>query len=881
MKPDRWFQRWLRLLPLDFRSDYGADIEQVFRDQRREAARRGRPALVRVWAKNIVGLLAIGPREHAAQLRQDVRYALRGLRRTPGFTAVAMLTLALGIGANTAIFSIVHEVLLAPLPYGAPDDLVSVTNDWGGAEGAALSNPEYMDYAEQSRTLDIAATAQLAVNITGGAGDPERIGAGVVTVNTLEVLGVRPAVGRSFRAEEESDGRDNVVLLSYRLWQRRFAGDPGAVGQTISIDGVPHDVIGVLPADFLLPLDFGAERRVDMLIPLTLDRAAPRNRRGGHFLVSVARLRAGATLQAARADMEAVVSRLVALYPEEHDQGPYFRLALTPLRQNLLGDARPVLYLLASAVCLVLLIACANVASLLLARSEARRRELAVRSALGASRFRVARQLMTEAFVLSVAGAAAGLLVALWLQQLVVTIDGATLPRIDRVRLSIPVLACAGVTGIAAGVIFGLIPAFQSARARIDDALRLGVRGTGTAARRTLVVVQVSLAVVLLVAAGLLTKSFARVVSVPSGLNPAGVLTLRVSLPPSRYPSRPELTAYFSRLLGRLRVLPGVAAAGAASGLPLAIASGDWGFDIEGRPQVNGRRPGAADWYVVTGGYFEALDIGLARGRLPADSDHGGAPPVVFLNETAARKFFPEQDPVGKRVRLSSTTGGEQPWRTIAGIVGDVRTLGLDQETRTEIYIPYDQFQHFAAGVQARAMTIVLKTASGNPLGLSGAVREELHAIDPEIAVAQLRDMTTVLSGSVADRRLNMILVGAFGLLALVLASIGLYGVMAFQVVRRTREVGVRLALGASRSEVLMLVIGQGMRLVASGLVIGLVLAALVTSAMSGLLFGVSTRDVAVFLSVPLLLILIGLMACYLPARRAMAVDPAIALRAE
>jgi predicted permease len=881
MKPDRSFRRWLRLLPFDFRSDYGADIEQVFRDQRREAALRGRPALARVWAENLVGLLAIGPREHAAQLWQDVRYALRGLRRTPGFTAVAVLTLALGIGANTAIFSVVHAVLLAPLPYGTPDDLLSVTNDWGGAEGAALSNPEYMDYAEQSRTLDIAATAQLAVNITGGAGDPERIGAGVVTVNTLEVLDVRPVVGRSFRAEEESDGRDNVVLLSYRLWQRRFAGDPGAVGGTISIDGVPRHVIGVLPADFLLPLDFGAERRVDALIPLTLDRAAPRNRRGGHFIVSVARLRPGATLQAARADMDAVVSRLVALYPEEHDQGPYFRLSLTPLRQNLLGDARPVLYLLASAVGLVLLIACANVASLLLARSEARRRELAVRSALGASRFRVARQLMTEAFVLSLAGAAAGLLVALWLQQLVVTVDGATLPRIDRVRLSIPVLASAAVTGIAAGVIFGLIPAFQSSRARIGDALKVGARGTGTAARRTLVVAQVSLAVVLLVAAGLLTKSFARLVSVPSGLNPAGVLTLRVSLPPSRYPSRADLTAYFTSLMGRLRVLPGVTTAGAASGLPLAIASGDWGFDIEGRPQVNGRRPGAADWYVVTGGYFEALGIGLAQGRLPADSDRADMPLVVFLNGTAARKFFPGGDPIGKRVRLSSTTGGEQPWRTIAGIVGDVRTLGLDQETRTEIYIPYDQFQHFAAGVQARAMTIVLKTATGNPLGLSGAVREELRAIDPEIAVAQMRDMTAVLSGSVADRRLNMILVGAFGLLALVLAAIGLYGVMAFHVVRRTREVGVRLALGASRREVLMLVIRQGMRLVATGLAIGLAVAAMVTAPMSGLLFGVSTRDVAVFLGVPLLLIPIGLMACYLPARRAMAIDPAIALRAE
>jgi putative ABC transport system permease protein len=582
--------------------------------------------------------------------------------------------------------------------------------------------------------------------------------------------------------------------------------------------------------------------------------------------------------------MDAIIGPLIKEYPDQHVQGN-FGIAVAPLRQALLGDARPIVLFLAAAVGLLLLIACANVANLLLARGETRRRELAVRTALGATRGRLARQLLTESCLLSIAGAAAGLFVAFLLQRLVITIDPFTLPRLDHVRLSPSVLGFAAAIGCATGILFGLVPAFQVSRTGASEGLKDGARG-GTegaraAARRALVVCQVSIAIVLIVAAGLLTKSFARVVGTPSGLDPDGVLTLRLSVPASRYPGLAEVTSFFDRALDRVRSLPGVSVAGAASGLPLSIGSGDWSFDIEGRPRVNGRRPGAADWYVVTPGYFEALGITVVRGRLPAESDTEGAPPVVFINETTARTLFPDDQAIGKRVRFGGSTFEQQPWRTIAGIVGDVRTHGLDQPLRTEVFFPHRQFLHFSPGAQARAMTLAIKTPGAAPTSLTSAVRAELRGIDPEVAAADVRDMASVVSGSVADRRLQMVLVGAFGVLALVLAAVGLYGVMAFHVVQRTREMGVRLALGASRADVLRLVVSQGMRLVLIGLGIGTSAAFVLTRPMADLLYDVSPQDAAVFGLAPLLLAAVGLLACYIPARRATRVDPVVALRAE
>lgn len=876
----RLFRALLRLLPFDFRADYGRDLERTFHEQRRDTP--GAAGQARVWAGTIAALVSIGPREHLIQLRQDVVYALRGMRRNPGFVLVAGLTLALGTGVNAAIFSVVHAVLLKPLPYSTPERLVTVTNRWDGTASAGLSDPEYLDYAEQSRSLDIAAMARGLVTVTGGAGEPERIGAVSVTSNTFRVLGRQPALGRGFDADDERPGSVSVIL-SNALWRERFGGDPAIIGRTVHVLGTPRTVVGVLPPDLVLPVNLVASAPAGVILPLRLDRAASRHQRGAHYLTGIARLNPGATLASASAEMDGIIARLAAQYPDEHDQGN-FGINVDPMREAVLGDSRPVLMLLGGAVGLVLLLACANVANLMMARGESRRRELSVRAALGASRFRMARQLVTEALLLSLAATAAGLLVARWMLAVIVASGPDALPRLADVSLNSTVLFFAAGLALFTTLLFGVLPAWQLSRAPAGEALKDGSRGGSSGARahvrRALVVCQVALAVVLLVGAGLLLKSFARLLSVPSGVDPEGVLTAQISAPAARYPGLPEVVSFYSRLLERLSALPGVEVAGASSGLPLAVMSGDWGFDIEGRGRVNGRRPGAADWYVVTPGYFEALRIPVVAGRGPQPSDTGASPPVIFINEASARTMFPGQDPVGKRVQLSRSRGFEQPWRTIAGVVSDVRQRGLDQPARTEMYIPYTQFLHFMPNQQARSMTVVLRSALA-PEQLVSAVRGELRQIDPEVPVAEARPMTDVMARSVANRRLNVLIIGAFAVLAIVLAAVGVYGVMAYDVLQRTREIGIRVALGASRSSVLSLVLLQGMRLVLVGAALGLGAAGLLSGSVSQLLFEVGPRDVAVFASVALLLTTAGAVASYIPAWRATRVDPLAALRTD
>jgi putative ABC transport system permease protein len=881
VRSDRWFRRLLRILPLDFRADYGREMEQVFREQRREAAERGMGSVLRVWLQTAAAMVAIGPREHAAQLGQDVRYALRGMRANPGFTAVAVLTLALGIGVNTAIFSIAYAVMLRPLPYHEPDALVSVWNRWDGVPAASLSDPEYLDYSERSRALSIAVTSGAAMNLSGDGAEAERVSGALVTANAFDLLGVGPAIGRAFRSDEERGDGARVVILTHGLWQRRFNGDPLVIGKTLSVNGEVCDIVGVAPRGFLFPFEFGVEDRVQILMPLGLDRAAARNKRGGHYLQPFGRLNPGATLAGARSEMDGIIASLKREYPDQFTQGN-FGVALSPLRKDVLGDATPVLAVLAGAVALVLLMACANVASLLLARGEARRRELALRTALGASRFRLVRQMLTEAWLLSGAGAAAGLLVTVWCQRLVVGVAPRALPRVAESSLGGPVLACALVLGVSAGLLFGIIPALQISRTGAAGSLKDGARGTAgrSGARRTLVVAQVSIAVVLLVGAGLLIKSFAKLMSVDSGFTTERVLTLGVALPEPRYPGRPEVTGYFERLLVGMRSLPGVQSAGAASGLPLAVASGDWSFDVEGRPLVNNKHSGAADWYVVTPGFFETLGIRIVRGRGPMPGDTAASQPVLIVNETTARTLFRSEDPIGKRVRFSRSRGFEQPWRTIVGIIADVRQRGLDSPARPEVFFPHAQFQHFSPNAQARAMNVVLKTPA-DPESLTAMVRDQVRRLDPDVPAAEIRTMDRIVTTSTRDRRLNVILVGAFGALALLLAIVGLYGVMAFQVTQRTREMGVRMALGASRRDVLGLVVRQGLGLVTAGLGAGLVAAAVLSRSIATLLFEVSPRDLSIFAAVSVILFLAGALASYLPARRATRVDPVVALRGD
>ena len=880
MSQTRLFRRLLRLLPFDFRADYGREMEQVFREQQREAG--GRLARTAVWMHAIADLAAIGPREHLMQLQQDLRYALRGMRRNPGFVAVAVVTLALGIGTNTAMFSVVHAVLLRPLPYADPDRLVALYNRMDGNPELALSDPEYLDYAERTRTLAVAATAVNFVNLTGGTIESERVLGGIVTTNAFDVLGVQPALGRSFRPEDAAPGAPRAVILTDRLWKRRYHADPAIVGTTIMVNGDRQEVVGVMPASFTLPAEFGSDQPVSMLLPLTLDAAAPRSRRGGHYLAAIARLKPGVALEAASADMAGVIAGLKREYPEQHTQ-PNWGILLRPLRADLVGPSRPILLTLVAAVGLVLLMTCANVANLLLARGEVRRRELSVRTALGASRFRLVRQLLTEACVLALAGAALGLLVAAACQRLVLMIDPTTLPRVADMRLSVPVLLFTIALAIGTGLVFGLIPAVQISREDVNEALTAGGRaatgGLRGRVRATLVVAQVAVAVALLVAAGLVVRSFVNLVRVPSGIRADHVLTMRVSLPTVRYPSQRDVGVFFDALLDRIRALPGAHIAGAATGLPLSVASGDWSFDVDGRAIEGRRHFGAADWYAITPGYFEALGIRLVNGRLPQRSDDADAAvPVLFLNETAARSFFPAGDALGQRLKVSGAAA--QPWRTVAGIVGDVRHRGLDRPARPEMFFPLAQFRHFSPGSQARALTVVVRTAI-EPMALAPALRAALREQDAEVPPAQQRDMTTVVSASVADRRLTMLLMGGFGALALLVAAVGVYGVMAYHVVQRTREMGVRLALGASPDDVLALVVGQGMRLVAIGLAIGVAAAIAFSGGLRQMLFAVGPRDTATLIAAPAALGAIALVACVIPARRATRVDPAIALRVE
>jgi putative ABC transport system permease protein len=879
---DRWFRRLLRLLPSDARADYGSEMARVFREQRRDAMHAGRAGALRLWGQTIADLLAVGPREHLAQTTQDVRYALRGMRRNVSFVAVAILTLALGIGANTAIFSVVDTVLLRPLPFRDPDGLVAVWNCWDGNPSAALSDPEYLDYAEQSRTMTIAAASGRAVNVSGGIGDPERVAAAAISVNALDVLGTPPALGRGFRVEDAIQGAPPVTILSDGFWRRRFGADPSIVGNTISINGVAAQVVGVMRAGVAMPNEIRSTTRAELYVPAVFNTAAPRARRGGHYLQAFARLQPGTSRQAASAEMDAILRPLMARYPDEHDQGN-FGIVVRPLGEDLVGDSRPVLAVLAGAVGLMLLLACANVANLILARGAARRRELAVRAALGASRFRMFRQLLTESAILSLAGAAAGLLVAYWSQRTLVALGGNALPRLDQLSFDGTVFVFAGGLAIGTTVLFGLLPAFQTARSGHSHSLNDGDRGaiSGRARlRRALVVCQVSAAVVLMVAAGLLIKSFVRLTSVPGGFDAANLLTMRLSLPASKYPGREDVAAYFTRVTNEVSALPGVRSAAAGTGLPLAAASGDWSFDIEGRPRIGTRYPGAADWYLVTPGYFETLGVPLKRGRLPVASDDSTASPVVIINETTARTLFANDDPIGRRIRFSRGTGAEQPWRTIVGIVGDVRFRGLDTPPRPEAFMPYEQFIPFSAGGQARTMTLVVK-AERSPLSLVSPVRSVLRNLDPEVPPASVADMASVVSDSVSDRRLSVVLISAFGVLALALALTGLYWVMAYSVAQRTRELGVRMALGATRASVLAMVVFEGIRMVLVGAVIGLIAALVLTTRLATMLYEVEPRDVSVLAAATGLLLLVALFASGIPARRATRVDPVVALRAD
>jgi predicted permease len=813
-------------------------------------------------------------------LLQDFRYGIRVLLRSPGFTAVAVVTLALGIGATTAIFSVIDAVLLRPLPYNEPDRLVMV---WGKLAGIglardqnAVSVPEFIDFQTMNQVFErMAAFTGSSFNLAL-EGSPERIEGASASASLFPLLRVQPVWGRTFRPEEDQPGRDNVVLLSHGLWQRRFGSDPNLIGKTLTLSGRVYSVIGILPPNFELlgeaeiwkPIAFDAEELSE-------------NRRADHFLAVVARLKPGVTLAQAQANMDVIARRLQEKNPAQYAPRSGWGVRVTPLLEEIVQDTRPALLMLVGAVVLLLVIACANVANLLLARASAREREVAIRAALGAGRGRLIRQLLTESCLLGLLGGALGLLLAVWGVDLLVKLGPANLPRLKDVAIDGRTLGFTLLISLGTNFLFGLAPAWQASGGERSAQLKEGSRGATTGPRgarlRGLVVVsQISLSLVLLVGAGLLIKSFVRVLQVDPGFNPNHVLTMRINLPELKYPEPRQAQAWFRQLLQRVETLPGVEYAALVSQPPLGSAGWSGTFTVEGLvtdPTKGGpeadRRPSSTD-------YFRVMGIPLLQGRFFDSRDEAeDAPKVAIVDETLAETFWRGQDPIGKRLKLGGVHSS-RPWMSVVGVVRHVKHQGLDAQSRFQMYWPSPQ------QLPQRTMSLVIRARSGvDPRSLTRAAQKEVLALDKEQPVFAIRTMEEVLSRSVAQRRLSMLLLVIFAAVAVTLATVGIYGVMSYSMAQRTHEIGIRIALGARPPDVLALVARQALTLVAAGVALGLAAALLFTRSLASLLFQVQPADPAILLGASLLLAAVALVACWLPARRALHVDPLAALRYE
>ena len=820
-------------------------------------------------------------------LLQDVRYAVRTCAGSPGFAIVAILSLAVGIGANTAIFSVASALLLRPLPYKNAERLVilwntspglGITEDW-------FSTAHYFDIVRGTRSFESVAIAIGAnANLTGD-GEPERIGTIRVSANLLPMLGVTPLAGELFDEGDDRPGRTGKALLGYGTWVRRYAADPAAVGRSLTINGQPYEIAGVLPAAFSLPrevlptLGVVADAEVVLPLPLADDAATVRNREDYNI---IATLTPGVTIAQARAELDALTARLRREHPDFYPPNGGLTFRVLPLQEQAVGRVRPALLVLSAAVGFVLVIACANVANLLLSRGLARRREVAIRAALGASRARIIRQLLTESVLLALAGGAAGLLFAFACLVGIRALGSASVPRIGEIAIDARVLLFTAGVSVLSGIVFGLAPAARLARRDLHDSLKDASRGAGAGAvwgrgqslRRLLVIAELSLSVMLLVGAGLLIRSFTALQGIAPGFEARNVLTLELTMAGRKYNDADAVLQTYKRLWERLGALPGVSAAGGVTALPLSQMMA-WGpITVEGRAAPEGEKFLNADIRVVGGEYFRAMNIPLREGRLFNDLDTRASLRVVVVDEQMARQLWPGESAIGKRIR----TGGfdatpDTPWMTVVGVVGRVKQDALDAEPRMAYYRYHGQSP-------SRSMNVVLRSAT-EPAGLSGAVTREIRAIDPDLPIYRLRTMASRVDDSLAERRFAMLLLTLFALLALGLAAVGIYGVMAYLVSQGSRELGIRLALGAAPRDLLLLVVRQGMLVAAVGVVIGLAGAFTLTRFMRGLLFAVHAADPATFAAIGGVLGAVALMATYLPARRAARIDPIVSLRAE
>ncbi|HVG21091.1 MAG TPA: ABC transporter permease [Blastocatellia bacterium] len=813
-------------------------------------------------------------------LLQDLRYGARMLVKNPGFTAVAVIAIALGVGANTAIFSVVNAVLLRPLPYAEPGRLVAVgeRDTRKPARVGSISYPNFFDWRAQNQSFENMSVYRGADFTLTGPDAPVHLNGSVVSSELFTLLGARPALGRVFTPEEEKPGGSGAsyaAIISHMAWQRRFGADPDLVGRVLTLDGKQFNVVGVMPAGFQFPLQADP---VEVWVTLAIDAEKPENakamteQRGAHFLEGIGRLKPNVSLEQAQAEMDSIAGGLEEQYP---DTNAYDGVALSPFHLNLVAEYRPALLAMFGAVACVLLIACANVANLLLARATVRHKEIAIRAALGASRWRVVRQLLTESVLLALAGGALGMLLALWGTEALVGLIPEEVPRLSEISIDRWVLGFTLLVSMVTGVVFGLVPAMQASKIDLSEAMKDGGRTTSgrrMRLRNSLVVVEIALALVLLVGAGLLARTFMKLQQVDLGFDARNVLTASVELPDARYPRPRQQSDFFAQLVERVGTLPGVVSASAIQPMPLGGNSIATSFELEGVTYQKGERPGTSV-RTVNLDYFRTMKIPFIKGRDFTPRDDTQSQAVAIINESFARLHYPDEDPIGKRVKPGISVGGQPPWREIVGVVKDVKHSSLSRESGAELYLPHAQLPF-------SSMSLVVRT-EGDPRAVAKAVQAEVAALDKDIPLYQVKSLDQYLGNAVAQPRLSAMLFGVFAVVALVLSAVGLYGVMTYSVTQRTHEIGIRMALGAQQSDVLKLVVGKGLALALAGVAIGLAASYFLTRLMSSLLFGVSATDPATFIVISVILTGVALGASFMPARRATKVDPMVALRYE